>query len=218
LTAAGVHATLDVESPREELANALSHGIGLLCAVAATPVLIVAAASRGGAANVVGSSVFGATLVLLYLTSTLYHSTPDGPRKLRLRKFDHAAIYLLIAGSYTPFTLGVLGGPWGWTLFGIVWGAAAIGVREKLVEGVRYPRLSTAMYVVMGWLVLIAIRPLLLNMPSHGIRWLVAGGVSYTAGVAFFAARRMPYSHLVWHLFVLTGSVCHFFAVLWYAI
>jgi hemolysin III len=210
--------TTTVETPREELANTLSHAVGLVCAVAATPILIIGAASRGSAANVVGSSVFGATLILLYLTSTWYHATPVSRRKLRLQKFDHAAIYLLIAGSYTPFTLGVLGGPWGWTLFGIVWAAAAIGVREKLVVGVRHPRISTAMYVVMGWLVLIAIRPLLLNMPPQGIGWLVAGGVLYTGGVAFFAARRIPYSHFIWHLFVLAGSTCHFFAVLWYAI
>lgn len=202
----------------EELANSLSHGIGLLCAVAATPILIVGAVARGDAADVVGSSVFGATMVLLYLSSTWYHAVSDGRLKERLQRLDHAAIYLLIAGSYTPFTLGVLGGAWGWTLFGLVWGAAAVGVFEKLIAGVRHPRLSTAMYLFMGWLILIAIRPLLLNMPAPGVRWLVAGGVAYTAGVVFYAARRLPYSHFVWHVFVLAGSTCHFFAVLWYAI
>ncbi len=202
---------------REELANSLSHGVGLICAVAATPVLIIGTVNRGGAAGVVGSSVFGATMVLLYLSSTWYHAVPEGQLKDRLHKLDHAAIYLLIAGSYTPFTLGVLGGAWGWTLFGIVWGAAAIGVCEKLISGIRYPRLSTALYLILGWSVVIVIRPLVLNMPPQGVGWLVAGGLSYTAGVVFYIARRLPYHHLIWHLFVLAGSTCHFFAVLWYA-
>ncbi len=188
-----------------------------MCAVAATPVLIIGAVNRGGAAGVVGSSVFGATMVLLYLSSTWYHAVPEGRLKDRLHKFDHAAIYLLIAGTYTPFTLGVLGGAWGWTLFGIVWGAAAVGVSEKLISGIRYPRLSTALYLIMGWSVVIVIRPLVLNMPPQGVAWLVAGGLSYTAGVVFYVARRLPYHHLIWHLFVLAGSTCHFFAVLWYA-
>ena len=206
-----------LRSPREELANALSHGVGLLLAIAATPVLIIGTASHGNAANIVGSSVFAVTLVLLYLSSTWYHAAPMSRLKDRLRRLDHAAIYLLIAGTYTPFTLGVLDGPWGWTLFGLVWGAAAIGVCEKLISGIRYPRLSTVLYLAMGWLVLIAIRPLMLNVPAQGLGWLVAGGLSYTAGTVFYAAQRLPYNHLVWHLFVMSGSTCHFFAVLWYA-
>ncbi len=188
-----------------------------MCAVAATPILIIGAVNRGGAANVVGSSVFGATMMLLYLASTWYHAVPESQLKDRLQEFDHAAIYILIAGTYTPFTVGVLGGAWGWTLFGLVWGAATIGVCEKLIAGVRYPRLSIAVYVSMGWLILIAIRPLMVNMPPHGIRWLVAGGISYSAGVLFHIAHRLPYNHFIWHLFVLAGSTCHFFAVLWYA-
>lgn len=210
--------TTTLARPREELANSLSHGVGFLGAVAATPILIIGAVNRGGAADVVGSSVFAASMLLLYLTSTWYHAAPAGRLKDRLRTLDHAAIYLLIAGSYTPFTLGVLGGAWGWTLFGIVWGAAAVGVGGKLIAGVRHPRVSTAMYLVMGWLILIAIRPLLLNMAPHGIGWLVAGGVAYSVGVVFYAANRLPYGHFVWHLFVLAGSSCHFFAVLWYAV
>jgi len=205
-------------SPREELANSLSHGLGLLAAMAATPILVVGAVRDGGASAVVGNSVFGASMIVLYLTSTWYHAAPLGRLKDRLRRLDHTAIYLLIAGSYTPFTLGVLGGPWGWTLFGLVWGSAVIGVLAKLIVGVRYPRVSTAMYLVMGWLVLIAIGPLVAAMPPRGLSWLVAGGLLYTAGVAFFAARTMRYGHLAWHLFVLGGSVCHFFAVLWYAV
>jgi hemolysin III len=205
-------------SPREELANSVSHALGLLAAMAATPILVVGAVRAGGASAIVGSSVFGASMIMLYLTSTWYHAAPLGPLKDRLQRLDHAAIYLLIAGSYTPFTLGVLGGAWGWTLFGLVWGSAVIGVLAKLIVGVRYPRVSTAMYLVMGWLVLIAIGPLVAAMPPRGLSWLVAGGLLYTAGVAFFAARTMRYGHLAWHLFVLGGSVCHFFAVLWYAV
>jgi hemolysin III len=206
------------QSPREEMANWLSHGAGLLAAIAATPILIMAAVQNGGPANIVANSVFGASMILLYLASTWYHLTPVGPGRDRLRLFDHSAIYVLIAGTYTPFTLGVLSGAWGWWLFGVVWGAAAIGVGTKLFAGIRYPRVSTAMYVVMGWLVLIAIRPIMENLPTPGLWWLVAGGLFYTGGVGFYAARRMPYNHLVWHLFVLAGSICHFFAVLWYAV
>jgi hemolysin III len=206
------------QSQREEVANAVSHGIGLLGALAATPILVVAAVRNGGPADIVASSVFGASMILLYLASTWLHATPAGPVKDRLQIFDHSAIYLLIAGTYTPFTLGVLAGAWGWTLFGIVWGAAVIGIGTKLKAGTGYPRLSTAMYVVMGWLVVIAIRPVMANMPVGGLLWLVAGGLFYTAGAGFYLAKRLPYSHLIWHLFVLAGSVCHFFAVLWYAV
>lgn len=203
--------------PREELANWLSHGVGLLCAIAATPVLIAGAVARGTTSDVVGSSIFGATMVLLYSASTWYHAAPVGRLKERLLKLDHAAIYVLIAGTYTPFTLGILAGPLGWTLFGVVWGTAAFGVCYKLSAGVRHPRLSTAVYLIMGWLIVIALRPLALAMPLSGTLWLVAGGLFYTAGVWFYAARRFRYSHLVWHLFVLAGSTCHFVAVLLYA-
>ncbi|MEO2007004.1 MAG: hemolysin III family protein, partial [Candidatus Poribacteria bacterium] len=188
-----------------------------LCAVAATPILVVGAVERGGAADIVGSSVFGATMMLLYLTSALYHAARDSRLKARLRRVDHAAIYLLIAGTYTPFTLGVLGGPWGWTLFGIVWGAAAVGVAIKLMVGISRPRLSTFLYLIMGWTVVIAIRPLVLNVPPEGLQWLVAGGLLYSGGVVFYVWRRLPYNHFIWHLFVLGGSTCHFFSVLWYA-
>ncbi|UCC24509.1 MAG: hemolysin III family protein [Gemmatimonadales bacterium] len=204
-------------SPAEELANTLSHGVGLLAAIAAIPLLVVGAVGRGGPADVVGASIFGATMVLLYLASTGYHAAPAGRWKARLQRVDHAAIYLLIAGTYTPFTLGVLGGAWGWTLFGLVWGAAALGIGTKLWAGIRWPRLSTTIYLVMGWLVLIAIRPLLIRMDTAGLVWLLAGGLAYSAGVVFYTARRMPYGHFVWHLFVLAGSTCHFFAALWYA-
>ena len=201
----------------EELANTLSHGIGLLGAIAATPLLVIGAVGRGGPADVVGSSVFGASMVLLYAISTWYHAVSAGEIKQRLQRLDHAAIYVLIAGTYTPFTLGVLGGAWRWTLFGLVWGVAMIGIATKLAVGVRYPRISTTMYLVMGWLVLIAAGPLVRAIPPQGLAWLCAGGAFYTVGVLFFVAGRIPYGHFVWHLFVLAGSICHFFAVLWYA-
>ncbi len=206
-----------VGADAEELANGLSHGVGLLCAIAATPLLIISAVARGGAADIVGGAVFGASMVLLYLASTTFHLARDERLRLRLQRFDHAAIFVLIAGTYTPFTLGVLGGPWGWTLFGLVWGAAVLGVCTKLVAGVGYRRLSIAVYLTMGWLVLIAIRPLWTSMEGQGIVWLVLGGLSYSVGVAFYSVPRVRYSHLVWHLFVLAGSTCHFFAALWYA-
>jgi len=206
-----------VQNPREELANSLSHGIGFLMALAAIPILVVSGARTGNAGSVVGGAVFGSTLALLYLTSSLYHAVPQGRAKGILRRLDHSAIFLLIAGTYTPFTLGALGGGWGWSLFGVVWGIAAFGVVVKLVFGPRYPIISGGLYVVMGWLVLIAIRPLWQNVPGWGVALLVLGGAAYTVGVAFYAAPRLRYAHLVWHLFVLAGSSLHFFAVLRYS-
>ena len=205
------------QSPGEEIANSVSHGVGLVAVLVAVPILIVAAVRRGGAAGIVGASVFAGTMVLLYLTSTLYHALPKNKVKRVFQVLDHGAIFLLIAGTYTPFTLGVLRGGWGWTLFGLVWGLAVLGIVLKTVGSVRITWLSTCLYLGMGWLVLIAIRPLWLRMPLSGLAWLVAGGLAYTAGVAFFAAERLRYSHFIWHLFVLTGTCCHFFAVLWYA-
>lgn len=202
---------------REELANGLSHGVGLLGAIAATPLLVVSAATGGDAADIVGGAVFGASLVLLYLASTVYHLSDRPAVKRRLQRVDHAAIFVLIAGSYTPFTLGVLGGPWGWTLFGLVWGTASVGIVMKLMAGVGNPKLSIAAYLIMGWLVLIAIGPLWSTMDGRGMAWLVLGGLSYTVGAAFYAAERLRFGHLVWHLFVMGGSACHFFAALRYA-
>ncbi|MDG1753652.1 MAG: hemolysin III family protein [Rhodothermales bacterium] len=202
----------------EELANSISHGLGLLGSVAAIPILVIGAVERGGPIDVVGSSIFGVSMVFLYLASTWYHVMPVGKVKERLQRFDHAAIYVLIAGTYTPFTFGVLGGVWGWTLFGLVWGSAVIGVVVKIVYGAQYSRFSTSMYLVMGWLVVIAAKPLLSAMPAEGIGWLLAGGLFYSVGVVFFVAHKLPYSHFVWHLFVLAGTICHFFAVLWFAV
>jgi hemolysin III len=208
-----------MQSRGEELANALSHGAGFVAAVAAIPVLVVSAARQGGAVDVVGAVVFGVTMALLYLASTVYHLVPHASSaKAWLRRVDHSAIYLLIAGTYTPFTLGVLGGPWGWSLFGVVWGLAVVGVTLKLAAGVRWPRVSTLVYVGMGWLIVIAIRPLLERVPGPGIALLVAGGVAYTAGVVFYAAPRLRFAHFLWHLCVLAGTTFHFFAVLGYAV
>jgi hemolysin III len=202
----------------EEIANSVSHGVGFLAALVATPFLVLAAARRGGFVAMIGASVFAGTMIVLYLASTLYHALPGNTAKRVFRVIDHSAIFLLIAGTYTPFTLGVLRGAWGWTLFGVVWGLAVLGVTLKSLGGIRYPRLSTALYVGMGWLALIAIRPLWVHMPVAGWLWLIAGGLAYTAGIAFYAAEHVRYGHFVWHMFVLMGTVCHFFAVLWYAV
>ncbi len=201
----------------EEIANSLSHGVGLLAAVAAVPVLVLAAIQREGAPGIVGASVFGTTMVLMYLASTLYHTWPRSRAKRVFQILDHGAIFLLIAGTYTPFALGVLSGAWGWTILGLEWGLAIFGVVLKVFWGVRYPRLSMCLYLAMGWLVLIAVRPLSLSMPMWGLFWLLTGGIAYTVGVAFYAARSVHYSHFVWHLFVMVGTGCHFIAVLWYA-
>jgi hemolysin III len=206
------------QSTTEEIANSLSHGLGFLIALAAAPVLIVATARQGNTANIVGACVFAVTMVMLYLSSAVYHATPPSRAKHLLAKLDHSAIYLFIAGSYTPFALGVLDGPWGWTLFGLVWGIAAIGLALKLFDRLSHPWLSTGLYLAMGWLVVIAAVPLLERVSAAGVAWLVAGGIAYTAGVAFFLTdARIKFGHFVWHLFVLAGTTCHFFAVLWYA-
>ncbi|TDJ53013.1 MAG: hemolysin III family protein [Gemmatimonadetes bacterium] len=206
------------QSAGEEIANSVSHGVGFLAVIAVTPILVLGAIPHG-AASIVGVSIFAATMAVLYLTSTLYHAFPHSPAKRALRVIDHGAIFLLIAGTYTPFTLGILRGAWGWTLFGTVWGLALAGVLFKVVggRGLRYPIASTAIYLAMGWLVIVAIQPLWQRMPQAGLIWLVAGGVAYTGGVAFYALKRVRYSHFLWHLCVLTGTTCHFFAVIGYA-
>lgn len=205
------------QSLGEEIANSVSHGLGLLAGLAAFPVLVIVAQQRGTTAGIVGSSVFAATVVLLYLSSTLFHAVSAPRAKRVLQILDHSAIYLLIAGTYTPFTLGVLRGPWGWTLFGLVWGIAAVGTLLKAVGGVRYNGLSTVIYVAMGWLILIAADPAWHLVPKWGLAWLLAGGFAYTAGAAFFMTERIKYFHFVWHLFVIAGTACHFVAVLWYS-
>jgi hemolysin III len=201
----------------EEIANSVTHGVAALASVAALPILLVVAVGRRDPWQVVGGAIFGVTLVMLYAASTLYHALPHPRAKRVFRVLDHSAIYLLIAGTYTPFALGALRGPWGWTLLGAVWTLAALGITAKATLGFRFPRLSTAVYVGMGWLALIAVRPLLAQVGMAGMMWLLVGGLCYTAGVIFFAWERLRYGHMVWHLFVAAGSVCHFFAVLWHA-
>jgi hemolysin III len=201
------------EDPRWELANALTHGAGAIASAVGGAVLIVLAALYGDARGVVSSSIFVATLVLLYSASTLYHAVTRPELKARLKIVDHSAIYLLIAGTYTPFMLVGLRGGWGWSLFGVVWALAVAGVIFKLFFTGRFPRLSTGIYIGMGWLALVAIVPMLERLSPATLGWMVAGGLTYTAGTVFYHNRK-PYAHAVWHLFVLGGSICHFVAVM----
>ena len=205
-----------IQSSGEEIANSVSHGIGLLAALVATPFLVLAAAPHG-TMNIVGVSIFAATAAGLYLTSTVYHGLPHGRAKRVLRGLDHGAIYLLIAGTYTPFTLGVLRGGWGWTLLGVIWSLALAGLIFKTLVSFRYPRLSTATYLAMSWLVIFAVYPLIQRIPIEGLLWLLAGGLVYTGGIGFYAAKQMKYAHFIWHLCVLTGTACHFVAVIAYS-
>lgn len=217
--AAPSHSAARPQSLGEEIANAVSHGLGALLAIASLPILVYYAAEQGGAVDVVAASVFAGTAILLYMVSALYHAVPESAAKRWLGRLDHAAIYVFIAGSYTPFALGVLRGGWGWTIFGIVWAAAAFGVTIKLLDRLKHPLVSTALYLAMGWVVVVALGPLMERMSASGLAWLVAGGLSYTAGaVVYLLDNRVRYAHFVWHLFVLGGSVCHFFAALWHAV
>jgi hemolysin III len=203
------------QSGREEIANSLSHGIGLLAAAVAVPVLILATIRHGNVIGIVGAGVFCATMVLLYFTSTLYHALPDGGMRKLFLKLDHGAIYLFIAGSYTPFALGSTLNVGGWLLFCLVWALAIGGVLLRALDRIRHPVLSIGLYVVMGWVVLMAAYPLVASMTTSGIEWLVLGGAAYTVGVVFFAVdSKLRYSHCVWHVFVMAGTACHFVAVM----
>jgi len=201
----------------EELANSVSHGLGLVAAIIAVPILVLAAVRHGDTPFIIGASVFAVSMVLLYLASTLYHSVSEGPARRLFRLLDHGAIFLLIAGTYTPFTLGVLRGPWGWTLLVLVWSLATVGLATKAFFGTRFKWATMTLYVGMGWLALIAAKPILQHVPLPGILLVVLGGLAYTSGLGFFAAHRLRYHHFIWHLFVILGTTCHFFAVLWYA-
>jgi hemolysin III len=202
----------------EEKANSLTHALGIILGAVGLVLLVVASARHGDAWHVVSTAVFGATLVLLYTTSTLYHTARSESRKHLLQKCDHAAIFLLIAGTYTPFVLVPLRGPWGWSLFGVIWGLAILGVVLKFWFTGRFRLASTLIYVAMGWLVMIAIKPLIAALPAGGLRLLVAGGLCYTGGAVFYLWRKLPYHHAIWHLFVLAGSVCHWAAVYGYVV
>jgi hemolysin III len=198
----------------EEIANSATHGIGLLLSIAGFVVLLVFAILHGTTSHIVACSIYGATLICLYAASTLYHAAVSPRLKRALKIFDHSAIYLLIAGTYTPFLLLYLRGAWGWSLFGVVWGLAFAGIIFKFWFVDHFQYLSTAVYLAMGWLVVIAAKPVLAHVPTPSLLWLLAGGILYSSGVIFYAWKRLPYGHVIWHLFVLGGSICHYFAIL----
>lgn len=208
-----------IQSRAEEAANSISHGIGFVASLAGTPFLMVQAVKDGDAGVVVAAALFSASMIILYLASTLYHALPGGKAKQVFRVIEHSAIYLLIAGTYTPFTLGILRGAWGWSLFGTVWVIAGIGIMLKAFGKAGHPVLSTSLYLLMGWLVVVAAVPMTEKIAPAGGLLLIAGGLSYTVGVVFFALdSRLKYGHFIWHLFVLAGTACHYFAVLYYAV
>ena len=202
----------------EEIAHGLTHGIGIVLAIAGLCVLVTFSALYGSAVHVVASSIFGASMIVLYTASTLYHSLPMPETKRIMRVVDHASIYLLIAGTYTPFTLVTLEGAWGWSLFGVVWGLAIAGIIFKLFFTGRFDRLSVAIYVAMGWCGLVAIKPMMAALPTLGLWLLVAGGLAYTGGVIFYLLERMRYHHAIWHLFVMAGTTLHYFVILFFVI
>ena len=199
----------------EEIFNSITHGIGTLLSVAALVILIVFAVFKGNVWHVVSFTIFGSTLVLLYLSSTLYHSFTKHKVKNLFARFDHAAIFLLIAGTYTPFVLTTLRGPLGWSLFGIIWGLAITGVVIRSIYLTRFRKFMVGIYLAMGWMFLIAIVPMINNLPGISIAFLLIGGACYSLGVIFYSWRRLKYGHGIWHLFVLAGSIMHFFSVLY---
>jgi hemolysin III len=201
----------------EEIANSISSGVGLLAVLVGIPMLVGSALQRRSEFSLAGAIIFAGAMVSLYLASTIYHAVPEGRIKQFFHLLDHAAIYILIAGTYTPFALGAMRGVWGWTLFGVVWSLAILGISFKVFGGLKHQRLSILTYLGMGWLALFAIRLFWLHIQLPGLLWILSGGVAYTLGVFFYAAKRLPYNHFVWHLFVIAGTACHFCAVLWYA-
>lgn len=204
--------------PVEEVANCATHGVGLALSVAGFVALVALAWAYGDAWHLASCGVYGASLVALYLASTLYHGARRPRAKQVFQALDHCGIYLLIAGTYTPFTLVTLRGPWGWSLFGLVWAFALAGILFRVVFGTRYRPVAVASYVLLGWLCVVAVKPILELVPPGALAWIAAGGLTYTAGVFFFAAKRIPHHHAIWHLFVLGGSICHYVAVLFYVL
>lgn len=201
------------QTPAEEIVNAILHGIGAGLSIAALVVLIIFANIYGNTWHIVSFSIYGATLIILYLSSTVYHSLPKGKWKNILHVIDHSSIFLLIAGTYTPITLTAMRGPWGWSIFGVIWGIAFLGIILKVFWMDKLKFLSVGLYIIMGWLIVIAIKPLLESLETISLIFLLAGGISYMAGIIFYIWRRLKYSHGIWHLFVLAGSICHFFTV-----
>ena len=200
-------------NPKEEKINVVSHFVGLLLSVAALVLLVVKASLFGNAWHIVSYSIYGLSLIVLYLASTLYHNAKNPQKRAKLNIFDHAAIYVLIAGTYTPFTLVTLNGTVGWVLFGLTWGAALAGIVFKLFFFGKYDRHSTVMYVLMGWMVVFAMKPLLENLSAQGLFWLIMGGLFYTVGAVFYAQRKLKFNHAIFHIFVLLGSLSHFISI-----
>jgi hemolysin III len=201
----------------EEIANAISHGVGLLGAIASIPILITFSSHDKDQMDMAGAMVFAVSMVLLYLASTMYHALPEGKYKRIFQVMDHTAIFLLIAGTYTPFTIGILRGPWGWFLFSLIWVVAITGIYLEITGKLKSRKSSNILYLAMGWSGILMIKPLIMNMQAQGLIWLALGGLFYSFGVFFYAKDRKSYFHFVWHFFVLGGSLSHFFAVLWYA-
>jgi hemolysin III len=202
----------------EEIANSITHGLGAIFSVAGLSVLVTLAAIYGDAYRVVSFSIYGATMIIMYLASTFYHSFTHRKVKAFFRVFDHSAIFLLIAGTYTPFTLVTLRGVWGWTLFGLIWGFAVAGILVTVFLMHTLKWVAILIYVIMGWLVVIALKPMIANLPFVGLMWLVAGGLFYTGGIIFYVWDELPYNHAIWHIFVLLGTVSHFFCILFYVL
>ena len=206
------------QSLREEIANSITHGIGLLLSISGLVLLVVFACLRGDAWHIVSFSIFGAGMIMVYTSSTLFHSFRNVKIKSILNIIDHSAVYLLIAATYTPFTLVSIRGPWGWSIFGVVWAAAIAGIILKIFFIGKYRTLSTLLYVAIGWVLLIAIKPLYASLPTPGFWLLMAGCFTYSIGVIFFLWRKLPFGHSIWHLFVLGGTICHFFAIILYVL
>jgi hemolysin III len=202
----------------EELANSITHGIGTTLSIAGLVVLVVLAVLHGDVWHIVSFSIYGSTLILLYLASTLYHSFKNEKVKHILKIVDHASIYILIAGTYTPFMLVSIRGPWGWSIFGLIWGLALTGIIFKAFFIGKFKKVSVFVYVLMGWLCVIALKEMLTNIPTGGLLWLLAGGIFYSSGVIFYLMHKIPYHHAIWHIFVLAGSICHYFSILFYVL
>ncbi len=205
-------------SKTEEIANWVTHAVALLLSITALALMVVYSTRFGNVYHIVSSAVFGTTLILLYSASTLYHFVPVGRAKNVFQKLDHAMIYLLIAGTYTPYTLVNLRGPWGWSIFGVVWGVALTGLLLELIMKKRLGWLSISLYLCLGWIIVIAVKPLMANLAGGGVVLLVAGGLFYSLGVIFYLWKRLPFQHAIWHLFVIAGSLCHFFSIFLYVI
>ena len=218
MQAAYMETSIKHYSMAEEIANSITHGIGMVLAIAALGILTAFASIYGNVWHIVSVSIYATTLVLLYTASTLYHSIQKPRVKSILQVLDHSAIYLLIAGTYTPFTLVSLRGPWGWWLFGVIWGLAALGLVFQLSMLKRWQALSLGLYIGMGWVVVVAIKPLIVSVATGGIVFLVLGGLAYTTGILFYCWKTLKYHHAIWHLFVLAGSILHFFSILFYVV